>query len=628
MIRRRSHGGQMRTESGLRTAGALPPTPEDTAERRRMSFYGLFFLAAGGVIGSGWLVGGAKADYYAGSWAVFSWLIGGALMLVIAAVMVKLSTAVPKTGGLIFLPLQSSGPLLATVVAAGVWVFYAANPASEAVAMVQGLASWSSHLHSLVNGDELRGWGIAWAAFFILLMTAVNLLGPRRFLLINNVLTTFKVFVPLLIIALLLYAKVHLHAVSFRHSAVCVPPPTNATLPRYNLNSVLSAVTAASVIYAYLGFQGPLDIAGNVRRRGIGEAARLRRAIYATVCGSILLYVSLQLVIIYIRHRCGGMISGTESPYTEFAKVVAPHWAAPLAIELINLDTVLSPAGTGMIFTYVLTREVAALSRAHLTHRGLQKSRYSVIPLAGSWLRKLFGDDRLDVYWLILIVDFFVSGILFGILLLCFDRNLSMFNHTMSIMVLIIYAIPGVVLASLRHQNPGLFPGRRYSILAEVGFVSIAVIFFLAGWNVLWPGMTVLTVSCLLLFGLPLLAPASRWYDAKAHATQFRQLRTIRQLRTNPAAASAALLFGFFAMLTLASRPFRNNKLTHLPGGLWSPMPVVLVAVLAVIVFRLLVKLSRQYMKEHPPTLPTLAPAPKSAGSAPLPPQAATGQSG
>lgn len=584
-----------------------------------MSFYDLFFLATGGIVGSGWLFAATQTDGVPG-WVVFSWLSGGALMLVNAAVMVKLSTTVPKTGGLIFYPLQSSGPILATVVAAGLWVFYAANPASESTAMVHWLGTWR-HWRGAVNDSGGLTWqGIAWAAVFMLLITAVNLLGPRRFLLVNNVLTAFKILVPLLIIVLLLYAEVHPPSLvpnftKCRHSI---------TVTRYSdFGSALAAMTAGGVIFAYLGFQGPLDIAGNVRRRGIGEAARLRWAIYATVCGSILLYVSLQFVGIYIRDRIKGPICGT--PYTDFAQV-APHWAAPLG-GLIKLDTVLSPAGTGMIFMYVLTREVAALSRAHLTHRGLQKSRYSVIPLASSRLRKLFGDDRLDVYWLILIVDFFVSGIL----LLCFGDHLYVFNTFTGIMTLVIYATPGVVLASLRHRDPGLFPMRRYSILAGVGFVSIAVIFFLAGWDVLWPGMAALTVSCLLLFGLPLLAPGSRWYDAKAHAAQFRQLRTIRQLRANPAAASAALLFGFFAMLTLASLPFYIVRQSHHAAATvtaaesWSAIPV---AVLAVIIFRLLVKLSRQYMEEHPPTLPTLSPAPKSAGSVPSPLQTATEQSG
>jgi hypothetical protein len=239
-------------------------------------------------------------------------------------------------------------------------------------------------------------------------------------------------------------------------------------------------------------------------------------------------------------------------------------------------------------------------------------------------LSKLFDDDRLDVYLMILIVDFFVSGIS----LLYFRGKLDTLNAIISTMELIVYATPGVVLVSLQHQDPGLFRRRRYSILAEAGFVLIAVIFFLAGWNLLWPGMAALTVGCLLLFGLPLLAPTSRWYDAKAHATQFRQLRTIRQLRANPAAASATLLLGFFAMLTLVSLPFKDAGPKHpelLAAELWSVIPL---AGLAVIVFRLLVKLSRQYMEEHPPTLPTLALAPKPAGSAPSPPHAATEQNG
>jgi len=94
-----------------------------------MSCWDLLFLAAGGVIGSGWLFAGTGADKAAGSWALGSWLIGGLLVVVVTAVMVEVSTKVPKTGGLIFLPLQTSGPLLATLVAAGVWAFYAANPA-------------------------------------------------------------------------------------------------------------------------------------------------------------------------------------------------------------------------------------------------------------------------------------------------------------------------------------------------------------------------------------------------------------------------------------------------------------------------------------------------------------------
>jgi amino acid transporter len=65
-----------------------------------MSFWDLVFLAAGGVIGSGWLFAGPRVDKAAGSWGIASWLIGGLLFVVVTAVMVEVSTKVPKTGGL------------------------------------------------------------------------------------------------------------------------------------------------------------------------------------------------------------------------------------------------------------------------------------------------------------------------------------------------------------------------------------------------------------------------------------------------------------------------------------------------------------------------------------------------
>jgi amino acid transporter len=226
-----------------------------------MSFYDLFFLAAGGIIGSGWLHGAITADQKTGALAVFSWLIAGGLMLVIAAVMVELSTAVPKTGGLVFLPLQSSGPLLATVLAAGLWIFYAVSPASEAVAMVEGLphrSPWKNlvTVNRLGQQTGLTARGVAMVVLFLVLISAVNLLGPRLFLIANNALTFFKIAVPLLIILLLFYA--HLHP-----QASCVKSSGTAATGNYNLTTMVSAVSAV-MIYAYLGFQGPLTFAGSV----------------------------------------------------------------------------------------------------------------------------------------------------------------------------------------------------------------------------------------------------------------------------------------------------------------------------------------------------------------------------
>ncbi|MBO0804948.1 MAG: APC family permease [Nocardiopsaceae bacterium] len=565
-----------------------------------MSFGDLFFLASGGVIGSGWLFE-VQTEQRAGAWAVALWLIVGALVFVVAIVMVKLSIAVPRNGGLVFLPWKTGGPLLATVVAVSVWGFYASNPPSEAIAVVRDLRTYW-HLHGLVkaNSNDLTWPGIGIAALFMLLMVAVTLLGPRRFLQINIALTAFKILVPLLVIALLAYAEI-------RSPSLPPSPPRSASARNYGASSVLSAVTGSGIIgggmiYAYLGFQGPLDFAGNVRRRGIGEAKRLKRAVYATVLGSILLYACLQIVPVYMRSRFGE--AGT---YIEFVNTVAPGWAGAAVITLIRLDTLLAPVGTGMIFVYVLTREVAAFSAAHLTHRGLQLSKYSVIPLTSSRLRRLFDDDRLDVFWLIVIVDFIISAIMLYVV-----GNWSVFASITSVLALIAYATPSVVLVTLKRMEPERFPGRGYSVLATVGFVMISVIFFLLGWEQLWPGMATLTGGCLLLFSLPLVArrpPWARWYDVdpEADAAKFLQWR-------NPAPQSALVLFGYFSLSTLASLLSKYAW----PGNLGAELGIAaILAVLAWLSFSRLVELSVKYMEDNRPKLPDAMPS--AAGPGPTP---------
>jgi amino acid transporter len=557
-------------------------------EGRRLSLVDLLGLAAGGVIGSGWMLGAVAVDQRAGSDAVYSWLIGGVLMLAVAAVMVELGTAAPKTGGLVFLPLQSSGPIVATVAAAGIWIFYAVNPASEAAAMTSGLSAWRSGLFypsgsRLIPGSRLTPEGFAWATFFMVLITVVNLLGPRLFLRFNALLTAWKVLIPLLVVALLIFGQVHPYhpAAGYAYAG----PAVNR-----GFTAALAAVTGGGVVYAYLGFQGPMDFAGSVKLRGMmGETARLRWAVYGTICGSIVLYTLLQVV--FIRRHSEWATGMTDSPYAQFAAAAAVGWIAPL----IRLNALLSPAGSGMVFTHSLTREVAALSRAHLTHRGLQSTQRAII--------KPFG-RRLDVYWAILIVDFAVGWFA----LLVVGGSWTALIAITSILALVVYAVPGVVLASLQRKRsvPEQFPRSTalYRFLAEFGFVSIAVVLYTAGWDTLWQGMAALAVGCCLLFGLPVVAERDlpligRWlrkYDAKAYVARFRRWRE------DPSAQSGVVLIGCFALLTVATLPSAFVFTAHSSYKFWG---AVFVTVMADAAFRRLVALSLQYMERVPPVLPS-----------------------
>lgn len=551
----------------LRQQSTGPGEFEDEDEQRRLSVFHLVGLAAGGVIGSGWILGAREAYRTAGSDAYLAWLFGGLLMLLIAAVMVELGTAAPKTGGLVFLPLQSSGALVATVVAAGLWIFYAINLASEAVAMTRGLRPWIGHLLDSSNTLTPMGW--CYALVFMAVIAAVNLIAPRIFFRINSWLTVLKIVVPVLAVVLLITA-------GFGHEGLKPGHPT----PGAGAGAALTAVVGSGVIYAYVGFQGPLDLAGNIKRRGIGEAARLRRAVFGTIVGSMVLYISLQVV--FTRYWRPGL--DESNPYAHFATLASLVWLG----WLLRIVAVVSPMGAGLVFAHAATREVAALSRAHLTHRGLQTARKATL------------NRRYDVYWLVLLLDFFISGTV----LVAVGGSWNTLVEITGVLTLVVYAVPGVVLVSLRPYLTGQSRRRRgaHEVLARTSFALVALILHRAGWGPMWRGMLTLAVGCALLLCLPILArllPAfGRIYDAKVHVTLFRHWRT------SPAAQAALWLIGHLTFLTLLTLlgDFQVGK-DH--AGYLGTLAVVW----ALVSFEGLVRASRRHMAEVAPMLPSASAA-------------------
>lgn len=558
----------------------------------QLSAIDLLFLAAGGVIGSGWLLTGREADILTGSWGIVSWLVGGILMLIIAAVMVDLSSQQPKTGGLIWLPNQSSGPLLALVLAAGLWAFYAVNPASESTAMVRGLDQFGLHHLIDVRNDSLTGAGIGIAAGFIVAIYVVNLLGFQCFVRLTNILTAIKIAVPVMVVVLLAVALAT-HAGTPSHHLlghVTGHHPNGAP----DVLTVLTTVTGGGIVYAYLGFQGPLDFAGHVRTDGIGEARRLRRAVIGTVIGSALLYIALQAAVIWSRGHDGG-----EDPSAPFAFLVnatlGTHTpAADAVIGILNADMILSPAGAALVFTHVLTREVSALSRAGLTHEGLFLKVLSFKP--GRRLAWLLGRSRVDAHWLIL----FVNGIVSVVALTAAGGNWITLGGITGILSLMVYASPSVVLLALDRTDEGYVTlgwGRR--VLARAAFVCIGLVFFMADWNVLWKGLAALLIACALLFGLPVLSARRGWYAAHSHAGG------LLRWKTNPSAQAALTWLGYYTLLALGGLPFFRRVYPHFYKvhelGKWQFASLVPVVLISLVVFEWLVVLSARRMVAEPP---------------------------
>ncbi|OIV38390.1 hypothetical protein BIV57_05705 [Mangrovactinospora gilvigrisea] len=563
----------------LKRAG-LEASPEGE-DGSRFSVLGLVGLAAGGMIGSGWLLG-AVGQQPLGIAALWAWVLGGALILVLAAVMVELGTAAPRSGGLIFLPLQSSGPLLATVVATALWLFYALNAAVEAVAMTTALAA-ALHLQSaLLDAKGLTVRGELCSIFFMAVISAVNLLGMKSFIWITNVLTLFKIVVPLLVVGLLFGHGFHFASVT-----------TGQEDTVGELGRAWPAVVGGSVLFAYIGFQGPLDFAGDIKRRRLSEATRLRRAVFGALIGTIVLYVLVQFAVLGHRY---GIPAGAGDARTEATLAHLLPWGGTVFL----VDAVLAPFGAGLVFVRVLSREVAALSSAHLAHRGLRTLRASRITLPGRAVH--------EAYWVVLLVNFVISCAA----LLLLHGNWLRIATTIGILALIVYAVPGVVLVALRDALQANRPrsARRLrwrNILARAGFLAVALVLFRVSIQQLAYAMAALAAGSALLLVLPALSrgrlPFSdrlfAWYEAQPHAERFLRWRT------EPAVWTVGTLVAYLGGLTLAAfvrGRWADHGIRELGLGL-------AVLAMAAVAFELLVRQSRMHLAREAPTLPVPRPA-------------------
>ncbi len=97
----------------MSTVHHQPPTRVDvhldTGLKRDVGRLSLLFTGVGAIIGSGWLFGALYASQIAGPAAVWSWVAGGVIVMVIGIVYAELATMFPVAGGIIRFPHYAFG---------------------------------------------------------------------------------------------------------------------------------------------------------------------------------------------------------------------------------------------------------------------------------------------------------------------------------------------------------------------------------------------------------------------------------------------------------------------------------------------------------------------------------------
>jgi amino acid transporter len=458
--------------------------------RREVGAIALMFTGLGSIIGSGWLFGAWRAAQLAGPGAIYSWLIGAVIILLVAVTYAELGAMFPESGGAVRYGHYSHGSLVGFVAGWAAWIAIVSVIPVEAEASVQYMSSWpwpwAQHLymHAVKGGGELTAPGLWIAAALVVVYFLINFWSVKFFARTNSAITFFKLIVPAA-------TAVALMSAGFHWSNFHVGIHGGAHVG--NVAAILTAVATSGIVFSYNGFQSPVNLAGEAHNPG----RSVPFAIFGSIALSTIVYVLLQVAFlgaIEPSHLGEGWAAlEYSSPFAQLALAMNLNW---LAI-LLYADAFVSPSGTGSTYTATTARMIYAMERSNTVPEVLGRVHpKSGIPRPAMWFN--------------LLVSF---------IFLFFFRGWGKLAAVISVATIITFLVVPVSVMVLRRTAPKLHRPLRITglpVIAPVAFVLATLMLYWARWPY--------TGEIMLLLILPL--PVYLYYQAKAQWRDFgRPLR-------------------------------------------------------------------------------------------------------
>ncbi|MBV8219015.1 MAG: APC family permease, partial [Solirubrobacterales bacterium] len=337
---------------------------------RGVGFLGLLWASEGSIIGSGWLFGALVAATYAGPSALIGWVVASFIVILLALVHAELGGLFPVSGGTSRFPHYAFGSFAGATFGWASYLQAATVAPIEVLAAIQYLstAHWAKgffHSH-LVNGlpaNTLSGSGIIAAVILMVIFVVINLVGIRFLARANNAITWWKVAIPVLTIIVLLVSN--FHGSNFSHGG-------GFFVHGAAVKSILIAIPSGGIVFALLGFEQAVQLGGEAKN----PKRDLPRAVILSILIGAGIYILLQVAFIgalspSFLHAHGpwtNLGSSNSSPAVVALNAGPFYTVSKLAglgllAFLLRIDAVVSPAGTGLIYTTSSARLSFALAK-------------------------------------------------------------------------------------------------------------------------------------------------------------------------------------------------------------------------------------------------------------------------
>lgn len=456
---------------GPQSAGTQLNIQADDA-KRDVGLIGLMWASEGSIIGSGWLLGAFGATAIAGPSALFAWLIGSGIVLILALVHAELGGLFPVSGGTARFPHYAFGSLAGASFGWFSWLQAAAVAPIEVEAALQYAAGNYSWAKGWVHTNHtLTSSGLIIAILLLAVFVVANLLGVRWLGRLNSTITWWKIIVPVVAI---IYLAFHFHSGNFTAGGGFFIHGSGG-----GWHAILTSFGGGGIVFAMLGFEQAVQLGGESRNP---QRDMPRAVIGSMVIGSIV-YVLLDLV--FVGSIDPGKLAGVHSwtqlgdakflghagPYLNnlsnapFVTVVKALGFGALA-SILLADAVISPSGTGLIYLTSTSRLSYGLSKNGYVPAVMEKTSRSKVP------------------WVGLVVAYVLGIVMFA----PFPSWEKLVNFITSASVLM-YAGAPLALGALRMQKPDLARAYRVPagrIVAPVSFILANYLIFWSGWQTDW----------------------------------------------------------------------------------------------------------------------------------------------
>nr|WP_319448106.1 MULTISPECIES: APC family permease [unclassified Mycobacterium] len=297
------------------------PTPEHVPLKRSLGTVDAVTIGLGSMIGAGIFVALAPAAEAAGSWLLAGLAVAAVVAYCNATSSARLAARYPQSGGTYVYARERLGEFWGHT--AG-WSFVVGKTAScAAMALTVGYYAWPTHAHAVAVG-------------VVVVLTAVNVVGVQRSVLLTRVIVAVVLAVLAMVVAVLLGSgRVDLGRLEFGHFV--------------GVGDVLQA--AALLFFAFAGYARIATLGEEVR----DPARTIPRAIPIALGVTLAVYAVVAIAVLGVMGSAA-MASATAP----LADAVAGH---PGLVPVVRVGAVVAAVGALLALILGVSRTTLAMAR-------------------------------------------------------------------------------------------------------------------------------------------------------------------------------------------------------------------------------------------------------------------------